>query len=449
MKKMILLFIVSFFTIFTIANAEQLINYDWTFNKTNYNYGYGLNNVLMTNDSYFTWHIDKGTFKNVITEYNKSGKVIKTYEPDIEYYIVDLIYYDNNYIAIDRHGTIYKLDKNFNIIKSISNQEQKNIINDKSELKISNNTIYYIDKTNYSIFSSDYPLENYNYYNLENIDNIESLLELVPFLSATDKMYFKYLSTQLNKNEEIIITDILKNNNFYYIASATYNDNDIKSSIRLVDEELNDIWLDTYTDIIPLNVLIYKDYIFVLNITSSYNNYSIKVYNKDYKFIKEEQIKLSDENAIPISLIADNQSILIKSILYNAEDILTLDLIEQYPEIIIDKYDINIFDIRTIVNGEGTIDVQDNAISSDLVKFEVITKEGYILDKLSIKDANGNSLSVSDYVFKMPNSNVTIMAIFVPKNPNTDDKINYVIPIVIISFDILFLSLYKYKRCKN
>ena len=143
------------------------------------------------------------------------------------------------------------------------------------------------------------------------------------------------------------------------------------------------------------------------------------------------------------------QSILIKSILYNAEDILTLDLIEQYPEIIIDKYDINIFDIRTIVNGEGTIDVQDNAISGDFVKFEVITKEGYILDKLSIKDAKGNSLSVSDYVFKMPNSNVTIMAIFVPKNPNTDDKINYVIPIVIISFDILFLSLYKYKRCKN
>lgn len=449
MKKKILLFIVSFFTIFTIANAEQLINYDWTFNKTNYNYGYGLNNVLVSDDSYFTWHIDKGTFKNVITEYNKSGKVINTYEPKIANSIVDLISYDNNYIAIDRHGTIYKLDQNFNIIKSISNQEQKTIINDKSELKISNNKIYYIDKTNYSIFSSDYQLDNYNYYNLENVDNIESLLELVPFLSATDKMYFKYLSTIINKKEDIIITDVLKNNNFYYIASATYNDNEIKSSIRLVDETLKDIWIDTYTDIIPLNILLYKDYIFVLTITFSSDNYSIKVYNKDYKFVREEQIKLSDEKAIPISLITDNQSILIKSILYNMEDILTLDLIEQSPEILIDKYDINIFDIRTIVNGEGTIDVQDNAIGGDLVKFEVIAKEGYVLEKLSIKDEFGNSLPVSDYTFKMPNSNVTIMAIFVPKNPKTEDKINFVIPIVLISFDILFLSLYQYKRCKN
>ncbi len=449
MKKMILLFIVSFFAIFTIANAEQLINYDWTFNKTNYNYGYGLNNVLVSDDSYFTWHIDKGTFKNVITEYNKSGKVINTYEPKIEYSIVDLIYYDDNYIIIDRHGNIYKLNKNFNIIKSISNKETKTIINDKSELKISNNTIYYIDKSNYSIFSSDYQLDNYKYYNLENIENNESLLEIVPFLSPTDKMYFKYLLTTLNKNEDIIITDVLNNNNFYYITSATYNDNKITSSIRIVDETLKDIWLDTYNDIIPLNVITYKDYLFVLFITSSLDNYSIKVYNKDYEFIYKEEIELNEKNAIPISLITDNQSILIKSILYNAEDLLTLDLIEQYPEIVIDKYDISIFEIRKIVKGEGTIDVQNNAISGDLVKFEIITKEGYILEKLSIKDANGNSIPVSDYKFKMPNSNVTITAIFAPKNPNTDDKISYIIPIILISLDILVLSLYQYKRCKN
>jgi len=132
MKKKIFLFIVLFFIILTYPKAENIINYDWSFNKTNYNYGYGLNNVLIVNNKYLTWHIDKENFNNIVTLYSESGNVLTSFEPEIENPIVDIIYYDNNYIAIDKLGTIYKLDKDFKIIRSITNSEKNPIINDKS-----------------------------------------------------------------------------------------------------------------------------------------------------------------------------------------------------------------------------------------------------------------------------------------------------------------------------
>ncbi len=449
MKKKFLLFITLFFIIFTYANAEQLINYDWSFYKTNNNYGYGLNNVLVENNKYYTWHLDKNLFINIINEYNENGELLNSFEPNIKEPIIDLINYDDTFIAIDRIGTIYKLDYNFKITKEISNQEKISIINDKSELKISNNTIYYIDKTNFNIYSSDYQLNNYNFYNLDNIASTEELFNKVTFLSQTDKMYFKYFEAIANNDEDTIIIDILKSDKAYFITSATQKDKEITASIKLVDENLNVVWLDNYFKEIPIKVLLFNDYIFVLSIDVEENNYNIKVYNSDYKFIVEEKFNLKDNNAIPISIIGNDKGILIKSKFYESNDVMTIALNENYNGIIIDKYSVNIFNIKKIVNGEGVIEAKNSAIVGDIVPFQIIAKEGYVLDKLSIKDSNGNSLPVTDYTFIMPTSDITISAIFVPKNPNTEDKISYIIPILLISFDILLLTLYEYKRCKN
>ncbi len=444
MKKKIFLFIVLFFIILTYPKAENIINYDWSFNKTNYNYGYGLNNVLIVNNKYLTWHIDKENFNNIVTLYSESGNVLTSFEPEIENPIVDIIYYDNNYIAIDKLGTIYKLDKDFKIIRSITNSEKNPIINDKSELKISQNTIYYIDKINNNIFSTDYQLNNYKYYTLSNKNTIEQILTSIPFLNEADKIYFSYLEN----NEDVIITDIFENNSFYYITSYNKKNTDLKSSLKLVDENLNVIWEDTYNDLIPINVLQFKDYIFVLSTSPENQNYNIKVYNKEHHLINEEIIKLKDKNAIPISFIADDRNLLIKSIIYKAEKVLTLDIAENYSEIIIDKYNIKLFNIKSVIKGEGTIEVDENAITGDLVKFKIIAKNGYKLEKLSIKDIDGNSLPLSDYTFKMPSSDVTITAIFVPENPNTSDNISNLILLFSISLVILIISIYKHKRCK-
>lgn len=447
MKKKLFLFITLFFTTILTAKAEQLINYDWSFDSINNNYGYGLNNVFIVNDKYFTWHLDSGTFSNVITEYDTNGQVIKKYEPLINYPIIDLIYFNNTYIAIDRLGTIYKLDNNFNIIKSISNQESIPIINDKSELKISNNTIYYIDKTNYHIFSSDYNLDNYKYYNLNNINNIDELFKEVSFLSKTDKIYFKYLYSTLDNSSKQTITDILKKDNNYYITSMTYKEDNLSSSLKLVNENFNNIWQVEYSNEIPVKILTYEDYLFILSINPTNKVYNLKVYNKDYKFIKEESINISDSNAIPISLILNNQNLIIKSVIYTGEELLTLNMNEKLPKIILNKYNINIFNIRTIIKGEGAIDIKDNAISGEEVSYEVVVKDGYKLDKLLISDINGNNISSNNNTFIMPNSNVTITAFFTPKNPNTEDNINYLISLLVISITILILSLHKYKRC--
>lgn len=442
MKKKIFIFITMFFIFISLPKAEELIKYDWTFTKINYNKALGLNNVLVKDNKYYTWHINTFDYINVINEYDESGKLIKTYEPSITEPIVDLIYYDKEYIAIDRSASIYKLDNNFNIVKQINNPEKINIINDKSELKIANNMIYYIDKFNYNIFSTDYSLNDYKYNNVED-KSLEEILHIVPFISETDKMYFKYI---LNQNEENELTDLLKIENKYYLTGYN-NDN---SFIKIIDDNLNVLWEDNSKSLKHLKLTMYNDYLFILSSKTIDNKvqYVINIYNSSYKQIKTEELNL-DDKTIPISLINTDNGMIVKSIIYNDIDNLNLFIDDIYDEIYINKYNINIYNIRTIVKGEGAVDVKSSAIPGDIVSFSLIPADGYILDKLSIKDSNGNSLPVSDYTFIMPSSDVTITAHFTPKNPNTTDNISYIIFGFILSLDILVFTIYQYKRCKN
>ena len=152
MKKKILIIILFFMLSISTIKAQKIFDYDWSFDETNYNLGAGLNSVIYVNNKYYTWHIDEYDYINIINEYDESGNLIKSYEPDIEAPIIDLIFYDNQFISLDRNTTIYKLDSNFQITSQTDTKEDYYIGSSMDELKIANNKIYYLDKSNFYLY---------------------------------------------------------------------------------------------------------------------------------------------------------------------------------------------------------------------------------------------------------------------------------------------------------
>ncbi len=88
------------------------------------------------------------------------------------------------------------------------------------------------------------------------------------------------------------------------------------------------------------------------------------------------------------------------------------------------KYD-GSFSIGTNVEGNGTVNVQEDAFPGDEVEVEVKPDLGWIVDQLVVKDAAGNEIEVKDGKFIMPEGEVTIEVTFkkiveaVIENPNT------------------------------
>ena len=80
------------------------------------------------------------------------------------------------------------------------------------------------------------------------------------------------------------------------------------------------------------------------------------------------------------------------------------------------------YEIIKNIEGKGKIETTYvKAQEGTLVQFTVTPEPGYVLSMVKVIDANGNVLTFTDNTFVMPASNVTIEAIFVPKNPNTGD----------------------------
>lgn len=450
MNKKILIFLFALFS-FIEVSAKNIIDYEWSFTDTNYNMGLGLNSVVVKDDYYYTWHIDYDEFVNTINKYDEEGNLVKIYEPAIEEPIVDLIYYDNNFIAIDRHANFYKLDDNLKVIKKVLNDEDYISTSSMSELKISNNTIYYIDKSDFTVFYTDYSLDKVKSEYIGDTDTLEEILELVPFISPTDQMYFKYLIYLYETAPEdsyYELSKIIKKDNKYYITGFYQEDNGPSSFIRLVDEDLNTLWNEESKSMsISLSISFYNDYMFVLYIApgsdSELTRY-IRIYDKDNNFISEETIPSNYEDNIPIAIIPDNNGIVIKSLYHNIAPQAVASI--SYPEIIIDKYSINIFKISTITDGNGTITVNPSAIKGDKVTFATTPNENYILDTITVTDSLGNIMKLTNNSFIMPEDNVTIKATFTVKNPETEDQVTKIITISLITLSIFTFLIIKSKR---
>ena len=106
-------------------------------------------------------------------------------------------------------------------------------------------------------------------------------------------------------------------------------------------------------------------------------------------------------------------------------------------------YDI---EIKTDDNGEVKASkVQSNG--GELIEFEVIPKEGYVLDSVKVTDKDGNVLVFTDYKFTMPYADVIIEASFKKEiiNPNTLTGIA-TLTLVVVSLITLIITIKNIKK---
>lgn len=454
MKKKFITIIILFMLSISTIKAQKIFDYDWSFDETNYNLGAGLNSVIYVNNKYYTWHIDEYDYINIINEYDESGNLIKSYEPDIEAPIIDLIFYDNQFIALDRNTTIYKLDSNFQITSQTDTKEDYYIGSSMDELKIANNKIYYLDKSNFYLYYTNYDLDTIKKIDLTEIESYQDLIKLAPFISETDQMYFKYMTylyENADEEEYYEITDISKKNNLYYLTGYSVIDSNPRSFIKIIDNELNTIWEENSRKIsISTSLSFYKDYLVTMYIAPDKNYNTIrylKIYDRKNNLISEEQIPIRVEEEAPIAIIPDDTGIVVKSIYRSVTPVVKSIVGFSENTIFIDKFTVNIYDIYTKTDGNGTITVKDTAIAGDTVSFSTTPNENYILKNLTITDELGNQIKIDNNTFIMPSSDVTITATFEIKNPETIDNIYYMIPLFAISLS--FLIIYQYKRYKK
>lgn len=72
----------------------------------------------------------------------------------------------------------------------------------------------------------------------------------------------------------------------------------------------------------------------------------------------------------------------------------------------------------------GSVTIPKNAAEGEVVSYSATANEGYKLEKLVIKDADGNEIETKNNTFTMPGSDVTVTATFVElENPNTVDNV--------------------------
>ena len=83
-----------------------------------------------------------------------------------------------------------------------------------------------------------------------------------------------------------------------------------------------------------------------------------------------------------------------------------------------------IYNINTVVKGEGTVEVIESSAPYKEVTFKITPKDGYALSIVKVTDKNGNVLLFTDDTFTMPSADVIIEATFVKeeKNPDTSSS---------------------------
>jgi len=105
------------------------------------------------------------------------------------------------------------------------------------------------------------------------------------------------------------------------------------------------------------------------------------------------------------------------------------------------------YNIETKISGEGTISVLESSLAGQSVTFTISPQSGYVLSVVKVTDSNGNVIEFTSNTFKMPSSNVTIEAIFVPSNPETRDVA--ILAIVIFILISVVVGVISCKGIKN
>ncbi len=104
--------------------------------------------------------------------------------------------------------------------------------------------------------------------------------------------------------------------------------------------------------------------------------------------------------------------------------------------------------ISPITDGNGEIEIAENSHPGESITYKINPKEGYILKEIKVTDENGNTITITDDTFVMPNSDVKVEIIFEKEieNPYTSAKdILLIVILFLIGLSLVFITRPRYK----
>ncbi len=103
------------------------------------------------------------------------------------------------------------------------------------------------------------------------------------------------------------------------------------------------------------------------------------------------------------------------------------------------------YQVETKTDGHGQVTPsKSTAADGEKITFTITPDKGYILKEVKVTDAEGNTITFTDYKFTMPSSNVLIEATFIIKNPETTAT-NIIVSIIMLIISIGIILKFRKK----
>ena len=351
-----------------------------------------------------------GSYNNMVTYENT--KLVKIIDDNGKYYAFGINEVINGYVVIE-------LDSKGSVIKTLE-IPVKNVVHieedDAFYVSVTDDMYYIYDFYYYSVYYSIISVEKdlSSYKEVHQINWDDEITMAVDDYYNLHVFYQKYIFDGTPENYEV--TDSIPFKDGFLVANVDWDDEISyiyyeKDGIQIWKTELDGIFVKS---IIPFEA---KEVILISQNEWGTSNESIGVFDYDGNKITEDDLAnyypevSSSEDYLPEFFIELDEGFMIASSKIGDDFATRL------------MYFSKIYDIKTVIDGKGTIDVIETSAPYKNVTFKITPEEGYTLKKVIVTDAYGNVLVFTDDTFTMPSADVTIEAVFEIDNPQTIDAL--------------------------
>lgn len=341
---------------------------------------------------------------------NKNTLIYENYH--VGYVVLDLISYNGSmYALVDNYKIkLVKLDENLMIEKSIylgdENQEvlyetlyNKDLLFGHHHIAVTDNGIgIYTEDNNMILVDNEFK----QYKNI--VDSETKIEDFFPEkyeLNNIQSVNYKFKNYKENSKY-----NLLSGGNISECDSNTELNECSQGVLVLKDKNNAELWtknIDTYMSIV--NPILTDKYIIAIGLKENEKSSDLIVLDYNGELIQ----KIENEN-LYIQLENNSNIIKVTNYMEKWNYISEVDQ-KQYLTTNFEFYKI-LNNIETKTDNKGKIEVINEEVEGETVDFKIIPNDGYILQKIIIKDEEGNLIDYQGSKFVMPNKNVTIEATF-------------------------------------
>lgn len=448
MKKYLLGFVLLFCLFITGVSAETeyydfVWEHDWV---EDYDIS-GIIDAVDTEDGFIAvGFAGENPVEYAIMSFNKDGsyndmvkyqntKLVKVLEDNGKYYAFGINEVLNGFVVIE-------LDSKGEVVKTLEIPVENEVHVEEDDafyVSVVDEQFYIYDFYYYSVYYSTIKVEKdlSAYDELHQSEWDEETTAAVDDYYNLHVFYQKYIFDGTPENYEV--TDSIPYKDGFLVANVDWDDEISyiyyeKDGVQIWRTDLDGVFVKS---IIPFEA---ENVILISQNEWGTTEESIGVFDTDGKKLVDDDLanyypEISDtEDYLPEFFIELNDGFMIAS--SKSSDNFATRLM----------YFSRIYDIKTTVDGKGSIDVIESSAPYKEVTFKITAEKGYVLSEVIVTDSEGNVVVFTEDTFTMPTADVTIEAKFVVDNPKTSTSTMPTIVAFILLLSVVGIILFNRRK---